>query len=114
MCSIGPLQKIVQQGIVDLDAHRLDEVMKLFHPECVMMMPAGEEVGLDGIALAFKLQIDGFPDARQFVTPAGLLEPTGSHVTWRACDVLTFRKDKIVRWCAFLDLASIALQMGSP
>jgi predicted ester cyclase len=132
-----PLEKIIRRGVELLDAHDVDGVMALFHPDCKMVMPAGEELDLDGIAAMFRMQIEGFPDVKHevlqvveagdriaFVSrfggthrgtvffPEGPLEPTGRTVSVRACDVVTFRGDKIAHWNAFFDLAGMANQLG--
>jgi predicted ester cyclase len=133
---MNSLERVVRLGIELIEGRRIDEVMDLFHKDCVMVMPNGDQLEFEAIRGVFLLQMESFPDSSRelvdwvesgdkiacvthvrgthrgvFMGPVGPIPPTGRAVQWRACDLLTFRGNKIAHWQAFMDLTGIVAQI---
>src|SRR5262245_49727567 len=123
--------------IAALNRGAVDDLMKLCTRDCRLVMPDGTTLEREEMAelhralvmafprlrgeliravvsegaIAAELRVSGVHDG-PLCTGVNLLPPTGARVSYRTCDVITFREGKIATWHTYFDPAALYEEIG--
>lgn len=131
------LTRVVERHCALLNAHRVDDVLELYHSDCRIALPTGGAVGREDFGEFHRAMALAFPDLRwdvvrmveagdtiaaelrfsgtntgPFCTGVNELPPTGTHIAYQTCDLVTLRDGKIAEWCTYFDQVALFGQLG--